>query len=113
MKNSNFDDLGLDLDSYPKPKRSKPPKTGDLGRLHALLKRGLPEYVHDDVLDVRKLSSHVGVSYQAMYKWFEREQISSRRVGAIVHLSNKTKNRPLDFEPLVHDDFWEFMGTRA
>lgn len=111
-------DLGFDLDKYPKPKRRKAVQQKDLGKLHALLLRGLPDFVDEDgLLDVRKLSTKVGISYQAIYKWFEREQIGAKRINRIVELSQSTKKRPkptvvngkkVSWSPLQRDDFWEF-----
>lgn len=117
MTNTNLDDLGLDTDRYPKPKRRKPLLTKDLGKLHALLERGLPDFHDEGSLDVRALSGKIGISYQAMYKWFEREQVGAKRIKRLVELSAATKNRPkpkiIDgkkspWTPLQHDDFWEF-----
>lgn len=117
MTNTNFDELGLDDNGYPKPKRRKSLMTKDLGKLHALLVKGLPDYVQDGILDVTRLSEVVGISFQAIYKWFEREQIGAKRIKMIVELSVNTKNRPkptivegkkVGWSPLQHDDFWEF-----
>ena len=94
---------------------------GEIGPLRKLLTRGLPEYCVDGVLDVNRLSDTLGISYQAMYKWFDRDMISVKRITEICALSKATKpaNRPdmmvIDDEdvrwtPLEPNDFWAFMG---
>lgn len=120
MNPNDLDDLGLDTDRYPKPKRKKPAPPAELGKLHAILVEGLPDYLDENGgLNVRKVSAKIGISFQAMYKWFDREQISAKRIKAIVQLSENTQNRPkpklvngkkVSWQPLQHDDFWEFMA---
>jgi hypothetical protein len=96
----------------------------ELGKLHALLTNGLPEYVNDGVLDVRRLAEDIGdgISYQAIYSWFTRERISARRIMQICQMSRATEPRfqpkpyfvngelTPEWRPLCRDDFWEFMG---
>ena len=109
----------------PKPKERKIVRNGkQLGKLHALLTHGLPEFVNDGVLDVRRLADEIGdgISYQAIYGWFTRERISARRIIQICQMSRATepRNRPKqvfvngeltpEWQPLCRDDFWEFMG---
>jgi hypothetical protein len=84
----------------------------DLGKLHALLKRGLPDYVMDNVLDVRGgLADQFGVSYQAMYLWFKRDKIPAKRVDTAIRLSADTVMEPPGFKPLTRDDLWPFVGS--
>ena len=94
---------------------------GEIGPLRKLLTRGLPEYCVDGVLDVNRLSDTLGISYQAMYKWFDRDMISVKRITEICALSKATRevNRPaamvvddrlVSWSPLEPNDFWAFMG---
>lgn len=103
------------------------PKTAaelnNLGELHALMKRGLPEYIDKNgFLDARKLAIEMQITYQALYAIFRRGTIQRRRIETACFLSEKTKkkNRPavmtdkdgkeVPWRPLVLDDFWPFMG---
>lgn len=117
---------------YPaKPKNLRvhaKPETGpkthpSLGKLHDLLTYGLPEFVNEGVLDVRRLAAALddGISYQAVYKWFERNRIAPRRATQICQMSRATEPRfrpatrfvngeEVSWRPLCRDDFWEFMG---
>lgn len=94
------------------PDDEKDPR--DLGKLHALVSAGLPDFWNrDNLLDVRKLADEIDVSFQAIYSWFERESISAKRVDQVIYLSQKTSraNRPkAPWKPLCRDDFWEFLG---
>lgn len=99
------------------PKRKKPKKARDLGKLHALLIRGLPDWIDEGgLLRVYDLAKYLGISYQALYKICERERISSRRMVALLKLSRESKkpfnvnmatNEP--YGPLTTDDFMEFL----
>ena len=112
------DEFGLDTEHYPKKRRGKPARAKDLGPLHKLLTRGLPDFIDENgVLDVRKLAIPVGISFQALYKWFENNQVSAKRLETILHLSANTKKVPapasnggVEWVPLVRDDFWEFLS---
>lgn len=120
------DDLNPTLSKYPAKKQKKRvvrKNANDLGKLHALLTRGLPEFVQDGVLDVRKLATEIGdgISYQAIYAWFERERLSFRRVQQICQMSRATEPRfrpapkfvdgnLVEWQPVVMEDFIEFMG---
>lgn len=112
------DDFGIDNDRYPKPKRDKTSRAKDLGPLHALLTRGLPDFLDKKgELDTRKLAKEIAISYQALYKWFENSRVSKKRLATILHLSENTKNKPtkeanggVKWEPLVRDDFWDFLS---
>lgn len=79
------------------------PKTPkDLGPLHALIKDKLPMWVDDaGFLRTYELATYLGISYQALYKIFERNKISPKRAKALVHLSQDNK--------LTLQDFAEFM----
>ena len=77
----------------------KTPK--DLGPLHALLLKGLPDWVDQNgLLRTYDLAKYLGISYQALYKIFDRNKIAPKRVKALVHLSEGA---------LTLDDFAEFM----
>lgn len=92
-------------------KEAKGKRPRDLGKLHALLIKGLPDWVDDKgVLRVYDLAKYCGVSYQAAYKWMERNRISKKRVETFVNLSQTTKNKPEGFVPLNREEFWEFVG---
>ena len=78
------------------------PKTPkDLGPLHALMLRGLPSWVDPNgFLRTYDLAKYLGISYQALYKIFDRNKIAPKRVKALVLLSEGA---------LTLDDFAEFM----
>lgn len=81
---------------------AKKPK--GLGPLHELIKRGLPDWIDSNgFLRVYDLASYLGISYQALYKIFERNRIPPKRAKALIHLS---KDNP---QPLTYEDFTEFM----
>lgn len=110
--NLNAADFELEDDKPTRKPRPKKPKarTEYLGKLHILLTKGLPDMVDEQgILDTRALAKYLGISYQALYKWFEREQIPPKRIGGILVLSKKQKKHE-GFSPLVRDDFWEFMS---
>jgi hypothetical protein len=76
----------------------------DLGPLHALLTRGLPSFVDvTGTLRTPDLAKYLGISYQALYKSFERNRIAPKRAKAIILLSKQGPS------PLCYDDFVEFM----
>lgn len=93
--------------------RKRARKTRDLGPLHALLIRGLPNWVDEDgMLRVYDLAKFIGISYQAVYKLFERNKISAKRVNTLIALSAKStvgQVKGEDFSPLTAEDFWPFM----
>ena len=93
------------------PTTKQPRKVKDLGSLNKLLIRGLPDWLDaDGVLLTYDLAKHLNVSYQAAYKWFERNRIPPKRIPALVKLSAESKSRPEGFEPLSADDFMGFLG---
>lgn len=84
-------------------------KVRDLGPLHALLIRGLPDWVEaDGMLRTYDLSRHLGITYQALYKIFERDRIAPKRITAIIRLSEATKSSG-EFTPLTYQDFLDFL----
>ena len=92
---------------YPK-KRAR--KARNLGKLHALLIRGLPDWVDDDgLLRVYDLARYIGCSYQAVYKWLDREKLSGKRIKALVLLSEQTSRGPDGFAPLTYEGLAEFL----
>ncbi len=104
------------MDSPKRPAR-KPLGPNDLGPLHALLMRGLPDYIDpNNILDVRKLAKAVGISYQALYKWFESGHVSAKRLNTIIYLSEHSVKIPLPnageqpWKPLTREDFWDFLS---
>ena len=92
-------------------------KVKDLGRLHALLIRGLPDWIDDDgILMLKEIAKYVGVSPQAAYMWLARESIMPKRIAALVLLSEQsTKPFPVNqvtgeaYGPLTKGDFYEFL----
>ena len=100
--------LGIAGGKYPAKKRKK---HGELGDLYALMRKGLPDFVDDrGKLDVKALAESLGLSYQAVYKWFERDSINPSRVNQVIKLSESSKVSPADSVVLVRDDFWPFVG---
>ncbi|RID91840.1 hypothetical protein D2N39_11420 [Gemmobacter lutimaris] len=110
MAQSDEDLLGIAGGKYP-AQRKATRNSGDLGQLHALLRRGLPDFTHDGIFEAKRFARTIGVSYQAIYKWFDRERISPNRVARIIELSEETTEWPEGFVPLKRDDFWPFMGN--
>ena len=100
--------MTLDIDQ---PKRKRARKARDLGQLHALLIRGLPDWVDEDgLLRVYDLAKYIGISYQAAYAFLARERVPPKRINALIYLSERSKNGGDDFVPLTHSDFAEFLG---
>lgn len=90
---------------------NKARKIKDLGPLHALLIRGLPEWVNEEgVLRTYDLAEELGMSYQALYAIYSRGKLPGRRIAALVELSRATENAPENFKPLSYEDFAEFLG---
>lgn len=96
----------------PTAARKKARKVKDLGRLHALLIRGLPDWIDDDgILMLKEIAKHCGVSPQAAYKWLERESLLPKRIAALVKMSEESRKPfPEGYGPLTKADFWEFLG---
>lgn len=93
------------------PTTKQPRKVKDLGSLNKLLIRGLPDWLDaDGVLLTYDLAQHLNISYQALYKIYERNRIPPKRIPALVKLSAESKARPEGFEPLTAADFMEFLG---
>lgn len=94
-----------------RPDTKQPRKVKDLGKLNNLLIRGLPDWLDDDgILRTYDLAKYLGVSYQAAYKWFDRNRIPPKRIPSLVKLSAESKARPEGFEPLNTEDFLGFLG---
>lgn len=103
----------MDLDIYDaeRPEPKQPRKAKDLGKLNTLLIRGLPDWLDEDgILRTYDLAKYLGVSYQAAYKWWDRNRIPPKRIPALVKLSAESKNRAEGFQPLTTDEFLEFLG---
>jgi hypothetical protein len=82
----------------------------NLGKLHDLLVKGLPDYKYEGGFNAKGVAGDLGISPQAIYKWFERESISPNRIKQLVSLSEKTLNRGENFVALKRDDFWPFIS---
>lgn len=57
--------------------------------LYMLLYKGLPKFrskKNADRLDCRKLSKSLGISYQALYKWFARPAVPPKKLNALIAL---------------------------
>lgn len=78
----------------------------ELGPLHGLLMRGLPDW-HDEQGRLRTydLAKHIGISHQAMYRAYQVNRLSTRRIKEMIALSEASENRSEGFEPLSFDDF--------
>lgn len=102
----NLANHGIDQAAPKNPRKAK-----DLGKLNNLLIRGLPDWLDSEgVLRTYDLAEYLGVSYQAAYKWFDRDRIPPKRIPALLKLSAESKVRPEDFRPLTADDFMGFLG---
>lgn len=106
-------DLTLDDDLDDKPARKSKPiptRTEYLGDLHVMLTKGLPDLVDDQgVLNVKRLSERLGISFQAVYKFFKNDKIPAKRIPMIIALSKAQKTGGKDFKPLVRDDLLRFL----
>ena len=92
-------------------RKSRPKTPPDLGPLHKLLVRGLPDWVDDEgYLRVYDLAERLAVSYQSLYAMMARARISPKRINGLVALSESSVKGDLDFAPLTHADFAEFFG---
>lgn len=76
-----------------------------------LLKLGLPDYYQadEDFFESPRLARDLDISFQAVYKWFTRNSVSTARAKELITKSEETVHRPEDFTPLCRDDFWPFM----
>jgi hypothetical protein len=98
--------------------RTTAPKTRDLGPLHELLVRGLPDWLNETgALRAYDLAKYLGISYQALYAQFARKRVGPKRVNALIELSAKSKklnpespDYDEDFKALTYDDFANFFG---
>lgn len=113
MANTDYELLGIE-----EPKTRKPKKAKELGPLHDLLMRGLPDYMNGEMFDTHKLARTMKVTRAAIYKWFEKNQVPSKRAAEFIRLSEATKNKPktmqvggreVKWTPLNREDFWEFI----
>lgn len=76
-------------------------KPRNLGKIHALLVQRMPEWVDDQgFLRTYDLAAYLGISYQALYKIFERDRIAPKRAKALILLSRGN---------IKYEDFVEFM----
>jgi hypothetical protein len=88
----------------------------NLGQLHATLRRGLPDYVQDDLLKVKGddgLAKQFGVTWQCVYIWFADNRLPARRVKLAIELSENTReeNRDNGFRPLSWADLEPFVNV--
>lgn len=83
---------------------------GNLGRLHQLPTRGLPDWCEaDGRLNVQALAAELKMSDKALYAQFKRTRVSAKRINAFIALSKATALQK-DFAPLTHSDFAEFLA---
>lgn len=80
--------------------RSRP---GSLGDLYDVLDDALPGYRTDlGHLSVRKLANALGVSTQAVYKWFNKEALPKDKVNPLIELSGSgSRSKGLTLDDLV------------
>ena len=71
-------------------------------RLYAALHDGLPGYRsrRPNVLAVRKLAKDLSMSYQAIYRWFDRGRLPRHQIKRLVALESSTLTRDI-LIPLV------------
>lgn len=120
MAPSDIDLLGPDdHDNYPAKSR-KPKKARDLGGLHDLLMRGLPDFMDGEMFDTKRLAKRLNLSRAALYQWFKNNQLPPKRVPQIIKLSEQSRKRPstmmvngttMKWAPLTRDEFWEFVSN--
>lgn len=104
------DDFGLDIEPT-RDASTTGPRQQSLGPLHDLLTRGLPDLVKENgILDTEALAHRMGISFQAVYKWYTRNQLPSKRLQRIIDISKSQTKKPKDFKVLKRDDFWEFIA---
>ena len=94
----------------PKAAPKRPRKVKNLGKLHALLIRGLPDWIDEDgLLKVYDLAKQLGVSYQSVYAFLGRERVPPKRMNALIKLSEESEKISGDFKALSHSDFADFL----
>lgn len=107
----NIDEMLGEDDGKPKPRR--PPRR-DLGALHTVLTRGLPDLCDDNVCNLHKLASSLHLTYQAVYKWMRpnhRHQLPANQIERIVALSKNQTSGKRNFKPLEISDLWPFVSS--
>ena len=66
-------------------KRSRP---GSLGALFDVIDEAFPTYrTRLGQLDIRNLSIAIGISHQAMYRWFNNDRLPARNMKTLISLS--------------------------
>lgn len=79
--------------------RSRP---GSLGALYDVLDEAFPGYrTQLGHLSVRQLAIELGVSTQAVYKWFDKESLARNKVKPLIDLSKKHDGKDLTIEDLA------------
>lgn len=67
------------------PERSRP---GSLGKLYDLLDAHFPAHrTRLGQLNIRVLSKELGLSTQAMYRWFSSDRLPARKLAVLIELS--------------------------
>lgn len=102
------DEFGLDDEVYP----AKPKKKAKKETLEEVLFRGLPHYrkewKNELILDCYKIAADLDVSYQAFYKWLERNKFPGKRANQVIELSQKHVAR--GFVALTKNELWDFIS---
>jgi transposase-like protein len=86
-------------------KRYDPEARQEFGDLHKLLKRIFPEHrtARDNVFDVKRLASELGMTAEAIYKWLRQDSLPPKRARQLVELANAGLKKPVveieDFLP--------------
>lgn len=103
--------MNVDFEQYDDglPMKRTPGKTRDLGPLHNMLARGLPDWC-DGAGNImsRSLASHLGISYQALYKIYHRNRMPANHIKTLIALSAKTRSP--SHKCLAYEDFAAFLG---
>ncbi len=84
------------------------------GPLHDLLTEKLPDFRHETsgVCNLHMLAKVRGITFQAVYKWFGREnRIPYKQANWLIELSANQKERPEGFRPLTYDDLRPFIAN--
>lgn len=90
-------------DTQTNKERSRP---GSLGDLYDVIDEAFPGYRTElGHLSVRELAAALGVSTQAVYKWFAKDSLSAKKVKPLIELS-KTQDGARN---LTIDDLMPFV----
>jgi cupin superfamily acireductone dioxygenase involved in methionine salvage len=80
-----------------------PAATYSLGPVYDVLHARFTTHRKDGQLDVRQLAGDLGISHQAIYKWFDKAELPAIAAIRLIRLSREihTRNR-LSINDVIH-----------